>query len=515
MAFDESVGSRCDDRARGNYRRQEMNRIILALLLSCALPAWGACNSSGGSAPTCSQTDVAACISGANAGSTITVPSGSCTWSSGISVDKGLSIVAAGSGCPTACDSATAITCTTGHCVSYTPATSRAADNLLMRISGFTFNMNGQSNNAFFLCYPNKSGSCGSGDNSADTHLQTKVRVDHNKFTNILENGGTGQHYIWYSGYRGVVDHNYFDWALYPVRTPTSYLYIGGGSCYPVGTRNCGGRAEWANFEGIVFGQADNNIWFEDNIFNLREATGVIATDCQEGQRYAFRYNTFNLSNDAAPLFDGHGDNIPSIQWSCMGYVLYGNLIVGGANKFSDQRGGRNFIFYNQLPSGAMSITLRNEADYSAGDQDTYVGPGTRYSMDVNGSYYWMNRHGVSGTIENVGVQGAAGTSPVENTGFWNYNASFNGTAGMGCGTLASRPSTCTTGVGYWATTQSCASLSGLVGQGHASDISGTLYRCVASAWDGGVALWTYPHPLIGGGSAPSAPTGFHIVSED
>ena len=55
----------------------------------------------------------------------------------------------------------------------------------------------------------------------------------------------------------------------------------------------------------------------------------------------------------------------------------------------------------------------------------------------------------------------------------------FNGTSGVGHGTLANRPTSCTTGVGYWATDQS------------------ELYLCTATnTWTASYTPYTYPHPL-------------------
>ena len=78
---------------------------------------------------------------------------------------------------------------------------------------------------------------------------------------------------------------------------------------------------------------------------------------------------------------------------------------------------------------------------------------------------------------------------------------SFNGTAGVGSGTLASAPVTCTKGVGYWATDQGSWNQSGSGGQG-------VLYICGASNnWVSSYTPYTYPHPLVTGTVTPTAPT--------
>ena len=67
----------------------------------------------------------------------------------------------------------------------------------------------------------------------------------------------------------------------------------------------------------------------------------------------------------------------------------------------------------------------------------------------------------------------------------------FNGSSGVGFGTLANRPTTCTTGVGYFATDQGSWNISGNgFGQGE-------LFKCTSTnTWTLGYTPYTYPHPL-------------------
>lgn len=81
----------------------------------------------------------------------------------------------------------------------------------------------------------------------------------------------------------------------------------------------------------------------------------------------------------------------------------------------------------------------------------------------------------------------------------------FNGTTGTGHGTLANRPTTCTTGVGYLATDQGNWNQSGLActgsGTGAGQGCQGQWSSCTSTnTWTNAPQPYTYPNPLITGG---------------
>lgn len=81
----------------------------------------------------------------------------------------------------------------------------------------------------------------------------------------------------------------------------------------------------------------------------------------------------------------------------------------------------------------------------------------------------------------------------------------FNGTSGTGWGTIARRPSTCTTGVGYWATDEGSwnTSTSNLHGV-QVNGADGRLYKCTATnTWTLYYEPYAYPHPLTAGTQVP------------
>ncbi|HEY8037325.1 MAG TPA: hypothetical protein VIF37_17225 [Methylobacter sp.] len=422
------------------------------------------------SAASCSYSDVSSAVTSAAVGDTITVPAGSCTWSSTLNINKGISLIGAGVGKTVITSSAS------GFLISYMPAS--PSTNALFRVSGFTFDLGGGSRSGIDM----RSGNT--------LVLQTKVRIDNNRFQNIAQ-GTTQYMFIHTAGIRGVVDNNYF--------TSATYMARANGNFDP-------GQSFWNNHEGVVFGQADNNLWFEDNVINVEAGGGVV--DCIEGLRYAFRYNTINVPT-GNQMFDLHGNNGPG-DTSCFGGELYGNNMVGGTSgQFLDQRGGRFFVFNNNFAGSGWNINVREEQDDNQTPLGTYVGPGTRYPQHVSGTYNWGNRANLTGSlVPTVKGSNCIGSvcyntpMPVAGQDFFTESTS----TGISCGTLANRPSSCTTNQGYWATNQSCTNLTGMVGANPATPIAGTLYTCkTTNTWDSGHVPLPYPHPLRGTVSAPSA----------
>ena len=83
----------------------------------------------------------------------------------------------------------------------------------------------------------------------------------------------------------------------------------------------------------------------------------------------------------------------------------------------------------------------------------------------------------------------------------------FDGTTGVGFGTLANRPTTCTTGVAYWATDQGSWNQSSSNPYGvQQNGADGVLYKATATnTWTLYYTPYTYPHPLRNTGQV-SAP---------
>jgi hypothetical protein len=439
--------------------------LLIATLL--AYPAISATRDATG----CGKDEVLAAINSASAGDTVNVPSGICTWSDGIDITKGLNLMGAGI-------DKTIIKASGGILLlQYNPSDYNL--NAPFRLSGFTFDMGGTGSGIYVGTSesPYKPGPA-----------QTKIRIDHNRWTN---GDDLTAHAIWIFGAMyGVADHNVFDDIVYPMKGDPQLSGV-----------NYGGQWSW-NTWSLTFGKADDNFYFEDNNISLNPEPGTgqnILTDCQYSGRYAYRYNTITQSGDGQSLFDMHGNQgggttDVNAMWSCFGGELYGNHLNIGADggKFLHARGGEALAFNNNF-NGAGSASI-DVTEQHADSEEPTTNPEPQH---VHDSYYWNNRRNLNGPLISLGITNVIGGVPMQNQDFWT-DITDAGAAGVFCGPPGARPTTCTVGQGYWATSQSCTDLIGMVGSQPATPISGTLYRCTAAnTWTAFYTPLPYPHPLI------------------
>src|SRR5882762_139235 len=459
-----------------------------------------------------SSADVQNAINGATDGAVITFASGAYTWSSlvGLSNSKGATLICASVG--------TCAVSVTGGPVLGMGSLTAGTNAHLYRISGFTFT---QSAGNFVLWF-------GANCPCSGYSIYTQMRIDHNTFN--LVSGGVAVFFgenSTVANFYGVIDHN-------KVLSLSSAMLV-----QMIGATN---NSPPVSPLGTV-----NNMFVEDNIITITTMTdaGQGCTDGWGGDAIVWRHNTTTNC-----LVTSHG---VTHAGGPQNFELYNNILIAGsgATGFLDgyrlfhHQGSGEFVAFNNTftPFSGKSgeaLSMLHYRDYANsidgglppcdGTQNIdgnrpgtngypcWRQPGRDFAGNLKPMYVWNNFW--SGTLAQVSMMavdlgGAPDYSPqhMRANREW-YNAvsasvqsnpttPFNGTTGMGFGTLANRPTTCTTntlesggGVGYFATDQGA---------------QGTLYQCSATnTWTVFYTPYTYPHPLVSGngsGAVPQPPT--------
>jgi hypothetical protein len=480
--------------------------LIAGLLGAASFGAQAACSGSGTSwSCTAGSTvsDVQTAINSASTGATLSFAPGAYTWSSRINLPttRGVSLVCSG-------------TCTVAASgLSFSLVNWSGVNANLYRISGFTFNNPG-AYLVWFYQY-NQSGTL------------TKVRIDNNKFNmpsgvnDLLvfgESGANSKTKVF-----GVIDRNTFTTSSGNTRAIVHY-----------------GEKDWAAGRQ---GSADN-LFIENNNFdnaNMANA-GLAAVDGSGGVSWVVRYNRFRNGR-----IEHHG--YYSGGQGYMNSEVYGNTVImdtssAGAQYAQGERAikhqgsgewivfdntvtalaphGNGIVFQNYRSSSAWAPQCNGTAAEDGNRASSYGYPcNKQLGRDVNRQlrpmYIWNNKWSDSGASVAAGYQGAGANDLgayhlVGNRDFYTGGvtaqsgpaAPFNGASGVGFGTLANRPATCTTGaeagggVAYWATD------------------TRTLYRCsAANTWTAHYRPYTYPHPLVQGTTsavALAAPTALRVL---
>lgn len=470
--------------------------LLLLPLLSHAEECATACTKSG-TTYTCSDASLECiqdAVTAATVGDTVRVTDTTDrTWASALMISNGVTISGPG---------AANLTITASEGIVYSPSVG-ASDNTF-EFYGFTVNF-----------APTKYFQIGNVNNkptSSENNKLTKTKIHDNVFS--------GSPVFWlYTGVYGVIYKNVLTCGIICVRSTNNQL---GGDNWTY----------WSYYPGSAGG--GDQLYFEDNVITVGDATDAIVQSSQGGHRYAYRYNTININGAATPLWDAHGNGTNQYA-ATMGVELYGNTLhqVSGLG-YLQLRGGQATIFYNDNLHTTWTTDFREE------EADNH-GPGpathsiTSQPQHISSSYVWGSRADTTGSLVGAATHsvdpctGCEGESscvddadacyhgegvavPTENYDWWQDAAGCTNeecAIGIGCGAVA--PSgTCTTGVAYWVTSNanSCTTLSGLTGastdvtggsRSPSTKITGTLYKCTATnTWTPYYTPYTYPHPLRG-----------------
>lgn len=538
-------------------RIRSISLLGLFLAVSPLIALGQSCSKATCTASSCAQSAVLAALpssSNANPNVTVNIPSGTCSWSSGINY-----VI------PSAVTTLTIQGATTVNCTGTPGSSSYActaadgtsiADNynsntpLFYIITGGNstkFRMTGLTLTGGTATLP-KYGSIQIGGNSSN------VRVDHSHFTIAGYSSSVVGAWIRIIGQNaGVLDHNLVDDG-----PNTGDSWNGFQAFNPIGDTVGNGDG---TFQNRTPWGTSNFIYMEDNVFN-----GGYADDCASAGLLVMRYNYFYGMTVAVQT---HGTKSPAgPARGCRAYEFYHNYIAAGENEqdaMTGTKGTTALIWGNTMQTGAAYRFWAGATDREAGDETEtnpssgwgYCGTSTnsngigsawdgndststgypcldgvgrgQTTQKLNGADFPNRLNSVTGRISwpnqylepvylfmntlngatEVNIRDS-GTS--QNVDIFADSSSFNGTTGTGYGLLANRPSTCTPGrggtyyssptgsygVAYWAT--------------DANSGNGELYVCTATnIWTGIYKPYTYPHPLeTSGGTtgSPGSPTG-------
>ena len=291
----------------------------------------------------------------------------------------------------------------------------------------------------------------------------SSYRIHHNTFTVLDTSPFTSSCHG-----RGLIDHNVFnDPSSVNNEGPTAF-----GS----------GTAAWT--EAITPGGVDA-VYYEDNSFS--GGGGANKTFMVSGGRVVFRFNTFQ-----GKVIDVHGNTGVKGRW----WEVYKNNFNRNSNAPSWMifRGGSGIVFGNTRTQtgGSGSEGIQMYHDFDSPDGCAYPGLyqiGRGQNQIAYPAYAFLNAL----PYLSVGLNNeCAGLLQFNRDAYTDEGITFNGTVGVGSGTLASRSATCTAGVAYWATDQG-----GNWDTLHGGANDGQLYKCTATnTWTLYMTPAIYPHPL-------------------
>jgi hypothetical protein len=501
-------------------------------------------------AASCSAGDVQSALDRASSGDTVSVPAGTCSWTTAVLWAAPANVTFMGAG--TSATGGGDRTVIVDDYAANSPLLSiTVPDTGAFRMSGMTFQG-------------------GSGVLKDGGMLQLNgpgmVRLDHlHLSTQTYSPSNNLKVLVVGDGIYGVLDHSILD--LFS--TSAIYIYNGAGS-------DGQGNTTWAS--DTNFG-VSSFFFIEDNIIHgTPDSHDTRVVDCFTAGRFVIRFNSLVASCAGEVHATGHAGD----DRGCRAQEIYGNLSTSGSGQtepnfcLADIGSGTALVWGNQAPDIYknvlhFNVTRKNNATYSQqptpsgwgycgtefngtgsawdGNTNTVTGypcidqPGRGKGDLLTGTfpdkvnsvtgtidwpdqalepmYFWGNVASVAPGWGGSYYANDTGGRIVEESDYYpqasgvqtSPTSPFDGTSGAGWGTLANRPATCTPGVGYFATDEGSWNTSTSNPYGvQENGADGVFYKCTAAdTWTLYYTPYTYPHPLTQTGNAPAAPTNLRI----
>jgi len=432
-------------------------------------------------ANSCLKTDVQAAVASAGRRGSVSVPAGSCTWSSTLTLTYGITLTGAGPG-KTVITSSGAI-----PLVSAVPDATAITNGENIEITGFTFD--GALTSPTLMNIQGASGITGTKPYRSylihDNVFRNSVMGPYNtQVGGCIQSNANGDGQM-----SGVIYKNTFDRCNILLRIFSN-----------------NDTREWSNpaFNHLAYGTADS-LYFEDNAIlysSSYDGSDPGWIESGQGAKIVVRFNTWNLANATHPqeIWDIHGfqnwsGTVNSGQTSTMTVEYYNNTLLNmGTYRWINHRGTWGMFFDNNLTgTGGNSIDIYGMSTPGSCPSDISPAP-TNYNPLVNNTYFFNNtNNGTNVTANAVSTGMPTHCSVTQNANWWNFNASCTASScssGVGVGSVPPT-GTCTTGAGYWQTQGSSWNTK------LAAGTSGRFYRCASTnTWTLYYTPYTYPHPL-------------------
>jgi hypothetical protein len=487
-------------------------------------------------AASCSSTHVQAALNAATEGDTVLIPAGTCNWSTQVSWTAPANVTVRGAGSLTTMGGGDVTVIVDNYTTNAPLLETTIASTGVFRMTGITFQGGTGGLKDWGMLRFNGPGT---------------MRLDHLHLNTHTHASNVNKVFTLVTGIKGVLDNSIIDLD----GDASIYLYAGiNQTDTPWSQPTDFGSGDYFFFEDNQFNGnvakissrtsdcfSASRLTVRFNTLKYASGPEVHATGHAGDNRGCRSMESYNNQFSQAP---GQGGS-PSTYAYDMHDASSGTSLIWGNT--ADANTLSNFVLFNvtrkngdtypSIPAtpsgwGYCGTTHTGTGSNWDGNTDTALGypcidqPGRGQGQlltglfpskinNVTGTIAWPNQAlepiyvwMVSGTaVSNFYANNTLGRV-VANRDYYpqasgiqtSSSSPFDGTTGTGWGTLANRPATCTTGVGYFATDQGSWNTSTTNTEGvQRNGADGVLYTCTSTnTWTLYYTPYTYPHPLRG-----------------